>query len=68
MDQRKKSLRYNYVNLYKVKLFKNHKIFTFKKKNEFNKYKYINTVNEINENKQNGKLNINSSNVVLVKK
>ena len=37
-------------------------------KNEFNKYKYINTINEINDNKQNEKLNINSSNVDFIKK
>ena len=59
----------NYINLRKVKLFlKIRKSLPPLEKNEFNKYKYINTINEINDNKQNGKLNINSSNVDLIKK
>ena len=59
----------NYINLRKVKLFlKIRKSLAPLEKNEFNKYKYINTINEINDNKQNEKLNINSSNVDFIKK
>ena len=59
----------NYINLRKVKLFlKIRNSLPPLEKSEFNKYKYINTINEINDNKQNQKLNINISNVDLIKK
>ena len=59
----------NYIKLHKVKLFlKIKKSFPPLEKHEFNKYKYINTINEIIDNKQNLKLNLNISNFDQIKK
>ena len=59
----------NYIKLHKVKLFlKIKKSLPPIEKHEFNKYKYINTINEIIDNKQNLKLNLNISNFDQIKK